>query len=238
LNASTGAFIWSYRTYDGTIDSSPPIVDSIVYLGGDDSYVYAFGVHDVAVTNVTRLDVPYDRSGLEKTVVGQGCPLYVNVTVANLGGYPETCNVTLYADHLNDTNTTMISTHTDVALAVNGTATLTFTWNTTGYAYGNYTLTASATLVSFEARAFEANSANNDLTSGKVLVTIGGDIDGDGYVFLSDLGIMAAAWTAFPTSPNWNPNADITAAGQVFLSSLGAMATNWGVTVTLPTGDP
>jgi hypothetical protein len=194
------------------------------------------GVHDVAVTNITRLDVPTDGSGLEKTVVGQGYPLYVNVTVADLGDFAETFNVTLYANHAADANTTMISTQLGVALAAKGTATLTFKWNTTGYAYGNYTLTASAEIV-----VGETYTANNNLTSGKVLVTIAGDIsggDGWGTVFLSDLGVMAAAWTAFPTSPNWNPNADITGIGQVFLPALGAMAANWGVTVTLPVGDP
>jgi outer membrane protein assembly factor BamB len=232
LNATTGKQVWNYTTSDW-VWSSPAVVDGVVYVGSNDGKVYAFGVHDVAVTNVTRLDVQWDDSSLQKTVVGQGYPLYVNVTVANPGGYPETFNVTLNVTHVADANMTIISTQTGVALAASGTATLTFTWNTTGYAYGNYTLTASADTV-----PGETYTANNNFTSGKVLVTIAGDLDGDGYVFLSDLGIMAAAWTSTTASANWNPNADIDADGYVFLSDLGIMAGTWTLRVTLPTGDP
>lgn len=42
-------------------------------------------VHDVAVTNVTKF----------KSIIGQGFTMEVNVTAANVGGFPESFNVTL-----------------------------------------------------------------------------------------------------------------------------------------------
>jgi hypothetical protein len=187
--------------------------------------------HDVATTNVMSLDVAYDGSGIPKTIVGQGSTFYINVTVADLGNFAESFNVTLYANHLADANTTEVSaTLTSVNLAVGGTATLTLTWDTTGFAYGNYTVTASADIV-----PGEVNTDNNNLdATDKVLVTIGGDVIGGGQVFLDSLGAMAAAWSSTPASPNWNPNADVTCEGQVFLGSLGVMAANWTQTVILP----
>jgi hypothetical protein len=46
-------------------------------------------IHDIAITNVT----PY------KTIIGQGYSAKVNVTVANQGNYPETFNVSAYANN-------------------------------------------------------------------------------------------------------------------------------------------
>jgi hypothetical protein len=193
--------------------------------------------HDVAVTGLRSLDVTWDTSGIDKTVVGRDYPLHVNVTVANVGSLPETFLVALWVTHVADS----VPWHVDnalVSLARGGTATIAMTWNTAGYAYGNYTVTAIAATVSGE-----TYTANNIFTyDGKVLVTVPGDLtglDGWGTVFLSDLGVMAPAWTAVPTSPNWNPNADITGIGSVFLPALGAMAPNFGKPgVTIPTGDP
>ena len=64
--------------------SSPAVAGGVVFVGSDDGEVYAFGVHDVAVTNVAP----------SKTVVGQGFSATINVTVANQGDYTETFNVT------------------------------------------------------------------------------------------------------------------------------------------------
>jgi outer membrane protein assembly factor BamB len=86
LDASTGSFKWSYTT-GVAVESSPAVADGMVFVGSGDHKVYAFGVHDLAVTNVTS----------PKTVVGQGFTADVNVTVANHGRYTETFNVTAYA---------------------------------------------------------------------------------------------------------------------------------------------
>jgi hypothetical protein len=217
------------------IAAQPPTGGS-PYIGSlNIEYADLTTVHDVAVTNVMLLDIPSDASGLPKTIVGQGSTFYVNVTVADLGNFGESFNVTLNVIHMADATTTTVSgLLTKVTLAVGGTATVTLPWNTTGFAYGNYTVTGSADTV-----PGEVNTDNNNLNAtDKVLVTLGGDVIGTGKVFLDSLGAMAAAWTSTPASPNWNPNADVTCSGKVFLDSLGVMAAHWTQSVTLPVGDP
>jgi parallel beta-helix repeat protein len=69
------------------------------------------------------------------TVIGVGYDVILNVTVTNFGVHNETSNVTVYA------NTTMIGA-TELTV-VNGSSTeVAFTWSTTSFAEGNYTLSA------------------------------------------------------------------------------------------------
>lgn len=144
--------------------------------------------HDITVTNVT----------MPKTVVGQGIPLNFNVTITNQGELTETFNVTAYA------NTTIIATLSNITLTSGNSTTLTFTWNTTGVAYGNYTISATATII-----PGETDKADNTYTDGTVLVTIAGDVNGDGIVNVLDLTALGKAFGSTLTSPNWNANADI-----------------------------
>jgi len=128
LDASTGTRIWNYTT-GSSVYSSPAVADGKVYVGWYSGHVIAFGpTHDVAVTNVAP----------SKTVVGQNCSMSVNVTVENQGDFTETFDVTTYY------NTTTIETKTVTNLPLGENTTLTFTWNTTGVAKGNYTITAYA----------------------------------------------------------------------------------------------
>jgi hypothetical protein len=160
LNATTGSLVWSYLT-GNDVYSSPAVVNGVVYVGSNYGKIYAFGpVHDVAVTNVTST----------RTVVGQGFSASINVTAANQGDYTETFNVTAYA------NTTIIATLlTNITLTSGNSTTITFTWNTTGFAKGNYTISAYATPVTGE-----TDIINNNCTDGWVLITKVGDL-GTGY---------------------------------------------------------
>jgi len=82
---------------------------------------------NISVTNVTSA----------KTVVGSGYSTPINVTIHNQGGASETFNVTLYyANNPIETQT--------ITLANQTLTTVTFTWNTTGVAKGNYTISAYA----------------------------------------------------------------------------------------------
>jgi parallel beta-helix repeat protein len=107
--------------------------------------------HDIAITSVAT----------SKTIVGQGYSLNTTVTVANRGDYTETFNVTLY------TNTTAIATQT-VTLASRKSTTLTFTWNTTGFAIGNYIMSAYVHSV-----PGETNLADNTYIGGTVRIDTG-----------------------------------------------------------------
>ena len=131
-------------------------------------------IHDIAVTNV----VP------SKTVVGQGYSLNINVTAANQGDYAETFNVTVYA------NTTSIATQT-VTLESGDSTTITFTWNTSGFAKGNYTISAYAQPVSGE-----TDTADNTFIDGIVVVAV--------VVAIPDVAVTNI--TASPTKiPRGNP---------------------------------
>jgi len=144
-------------------------------------------VHDIAATNVT----------LSKTVIGRGYILSINVAVANQGGYTENFNATAYA------NTTIIAAQV-VTLTNGNFTTLTLTWKTTGFAYGNCTIWAYV-----EPVPGETNTADNNLTGGTIRVTIPGDVKGDFNVNLLDAILLSNAYNSQPNSPNWNGNADI-----------------------------
>ena len=164
---------------------------------------------DVAVTNV----MPY------KTVDGQGYGLNITVTTADLGAYPETFNVTIYA------NTTSIGSQ-NVTSSTGTSANVTFTWNTKNIPYGNYTIGAYAWPL-----PGETNTANNNCTGGNVIVTIPGDINGDFTVNLSDLTLLAKAYNSKPGDKNWNPNADINSDGVVSLSDLVIMGRHYNQSI-------
>jgi acyl dehydratase len=158
---------------------------------------------DVAITNVT----PY------QTVIGQGFNDSVSVAVANYGSYTETFRVMVYA------NTTIIASQ-NVTLTSGSSATITFTWNTTGFAYGSYTISASVTLASGE-----TNQWTGPFTDSTVKVTIPGDIFGYGVVNSKDVAIIAAYW--LQTAPPAPANADILGNGFINSQDIAVIAANW-----------
>jgi hypothetical protein len=209
LDATSGSLVWSYTT-GGSVYSSPAVVYGVVYVGSMDGKIYAFGpgVHDVAVTNVTS----------SKTVVGQGFSDSINVTAANQGDYTETFNITVYA------NTTAIQTKT-VTLTSGNSTTITFTWNTTGFAKGNYTISAVA-----EPVPGETDMADNRKEDGWVLISIYCDVNGDGIVDISDILDTALAFGSTPRQPRWNPNCDIDDNGIIDISDILEVALHYGET--------
>jgi hypothetical protein len=178
---------------------------------------YASAIHDVAVTDVT----------LSKTVVGQGYDMNINVTAANLGDRTETFNVTAYA------NVTLIASQ-NVTLPAGNSTTVTFVWNTTGFANGNYTISAYAWPVQGETK-----TDNNNCTGGWVIVSLVGDITGpngwpDGKVDIMDLNLMARNFGK--TVPPGPPNCDLTGPtpglpdGKIDIRDISALAKHFGET--------
>lgn len=173
------------------------------------------GVHDVAVANVLSL----------KTVFGHGYGGNITVVAADLGYYLETFNVSVYL------NTTIIASQ-NVILPSEDSTIVTFILNTTGFALGNYTLSAVASQV-----PNETNKTNNNCTGGTVTVTILGDINGDFKVDMKDIALVARAfgsdgpnylYVGSLPSANWNPNADVNGDGKVDMRDIALVARHFG----------
>ena len=162
-----------------------------------------WAAHDVGTTSVAT----------SKSFVGQGYNASINVMMFNYGNETENINVTICA------NQTAISEIYNVELTSRNFAIIPFTWNTTGFAYGNYTISAYAWPV-----LGETDTSDNNFTLGVVKVTIPGDINGDFKCALADLSLLAKAFNTYPGDAKWNPNADLNGDGRVSLADLSVMA--------------
>ena len=165
------------------------------------------GIHDIAVIDVK----PW------KTMVGQNRTCKINVTITNEGNFTETFDVTLYA------NTTIIGTHLNITLPSGYTIIISFIWNTTGFAKGNYTISAYAHPV-----PSETDTSDNLLTDGWIILTILGDLNGDYKVDILDAIMLSKAFGSCPGDPNWNPNADLVEDSIVDILDAIALAKTFG----------
>lgn len=132
-----------------------------------------------------------------RTMVGQGLSTKINVSVINQGDFTGIFNITLYA------NTTIIDT-LNISVASRNSRSITFIWNTTSWAKGNYTIRAYAPPVTGE-----TDVSDNTLESDWMFVTIPGDVDGDRDVDIYDVvKITGIYWSQIGDS-NYKPNSDI-----------------------------
>jgi hypothetical protein len=98
----------------------------------------------------------------------------------------------------------------NVNLSIGDSKTMTFTWNTTGSAYGNYSMWAYAEPVEGETIALDYT-----FVDGQVVVSIPGDLDGNFAVDIYDAILLAGHFNQTPLSPSWNANVDINGDGIV-----------------------
>jgi len=162
--------------------------------------------HDIAVTNVK----PF------KTVVAS-FSTKINVTIENQGDYAEAFDVTVYY------NTTAIETRT-VKDIPPGTSTIQkFIWNTTEAEKGQYTISANVTVL-----ANEIDLLDNFYIDGIVLVTMLGDLNGDGQVNIIDVAMSARAFGSCPGHERWNPNADMNDDNKINIVDIATVAKQFG----------
>ena len=174
-------------------------------------------IHDVAIADV----IPY------KTVVGQGYNGTILVEAANEGNFTETFNVAAYAD----LNMTIVGDEItigiqSVTLTSQNSTTLTYTWNTTGVAKGNYTISAHAEPVPGEE---EIDLPDNTLIADEcVCVAIPGDVDCDRDVDLYDAIKLLKRYGAKKGQPEYDPNCDIDCDGDIDLYDAIILLTHYG----------
>jgi len=216
----SGGNYWS--DYNGTdlysgpyqnITGSDGIGDTPYIIDGNNRDRYPFTVHNIAVTSVTP----------SKTVVGQGYSLNATVTVANQGDYTETFNVTIYANPI-------IGEIYNIDLTSGNFTTVPFTWNTTGFAKGNYTISAVADTV-----PNETDTADNSFADGVVHVGVPGNVnyfDGSRMVDMIDLWLIQKYYGAVKGQPGplYVPNYDIDDNGKIDMIDLWIAQKNFGQT--------
>jgi len=162
--------------------------------------------HDVAITQIS----------VYNSIIAMGQTLKINVRVENHGTSIETFNVEVY---VNDALAASAQTVVDLALA--GQVDLVFSWDTTAFALGEYTLSAVAILPTDE------NLGDNTLAYGTVTVIFPGDVNQDHVVNMADIAAAALAFNSSPGLPNWNPYADMNGDGKVELRDIALAAINF-----------
>jgi hypothetical protein len=176
--------------YDGLGDT-PYLIDS----NNADNYplMNPWVAPDIAVANVAK----------SKTVVGQGFALRINVTVANQGNKVEALDLRVCAnDSMIDQSSGFVFTGEDIQKSI--------VWNTSGFAKGNYSISAYA-----EPLLSEADTSDNNFTDGWIIVAMIGDITGpdgwpDGRIDVRDVAGICSMYGVKSSDPRYNINWDIT----------------------------
>lgn len=173
------------------------------------------GIHDITVTNVTP----------NKFSVGQGYGFNATITLTNVGAYTEIFDrVTVYMNKTLPVSATYYfgAWNQSVTIASGNYANITIIGNMANITvpYNNYTLWIYAP-------SYGEPNGNNMGRFDNMTITVIGDVTGDFKDNLSDLGKLAKAYNAKPTSANWNANCDIDNNGVVNLSDLGLLAKHY-----------
>jgi parallel beta-helix repeat protein len=203
----SGGNYWSdYTGVDANSDGigdTPYVIDS----NNQDNYPlmkpYA-GPHDIGIVSLS----------VSKTVIAQGVSALIRFEVINYGVDAEAFNVAVYA------NETTIFGLIIYPVLGRHSVVFSFTWITTPFAVGNYTISASASQV-----YGETDLSDNTLTYSPVEVTIPGDVNGDFLVNIEDATQVGFCWQQHV--PPASPNVDINGDGIVNIMDASIVGVNW-----------
>lgn len=206
------------ETGSDSIGDQPYVIDSneTLALNNVDRYpLMTTFIHDISIQNITA----------SKTVVGTGYNVTIRVWIRNEGSLAETFNATV---GLASTVYETLATFTNVNLASGATTILSYTWNTTSWPLGNYTLIAYVSPVQGE-----VVTGDNSFFGGVITVSIVGDVTGmfgipDGIVNMRDVGSVARLFLTKSSDPAYNPNYDINDDGWINMYDIGAVARHFG----------
>jgi hypothetical protein len=204
----------SEHWFNGTILKGQSLGFAIVSWrdAGGKLRIQTENIHETGVLNIA----------LSKTVVGQGYQVRFRVHLQNYGDFVENLAATAYV------NATELEA-VPVTLTNRSSEIVTFTWDTTGFAKGNYTIRLYASPV-----VNEIEAADNNVTGGWVIVAMVGDVSSivvavpDGRVDSYDLEAVTSCYGAVSPSPNYNPNYDINDDGKIDAQDLFIIGKNFG----------
>jgi parallel beta-helix repeat protein len=170
--------------------------------------------HDIGIANAAT----------SKRVVGQGFNVPINVMVFNYGNNTENINITIYA------NSTLIGEINNIDLPGRNSTIITFSWNTTGFVKGKYTIWAYAWPV-----LGETDTTDNTFSDGWVIVSMVGDITGpdgwpDGKCDMRDIRAVAKLFGINYPDPRYDPNCDINDDLRIDMKDIRAVAKQFGKT--------
>jgi parallel beta-helix repeat protein len=200
---TTGFELGDYNmsAYAGPVIGEVYVVDN-VYMDG---WIHV-GYHDIAVLNITT----------SRVLIGRGFNVTISVTLENQGDYNETFDLFVYS------NSTVVGVF-NVELLVGNSTIISFTWGTSGFAYGNYTVNADAVPV-----PSETELEDNTLSIGMIKVSIPGDINGDFKVDPYDFALFSRAYGTTPGMPKWNMYADFNCNDRVGPEDFAIMSKYYG----------
>lgn len=185
---------WAFGYFPGSWNWPPGSEWWINYTAASYLTIDYTRAPDIAITDLRTSKI--GCSPLE--TVGEGYPIEINVTVENQGGYTETFNTTIFVD-------SSAVGWQNVTLHPFEKRTLSLTWNTTGVAKSNYSISAKADTV-----PGETDTADNTKAYGfSVFVTIPGDVDGDRDVDIFDIVRIVSVYNLEASDPKYDANSDI-----------------------------
>ncbi len=213
-SSTTITFVWNTTNFgkgEYAISASASIVpgeaDTTDNTRSADSIVTILNPgHDVAIIEV----VP------SKTIVGQSFFMAINVTAKNYGIFSENFNVTVYI------NATSLQSQ-KVTLTSGNRVSIIFTWNTTDFVKGNYTIKAIADIV-----PGEIETEDNTFIDCWIFVAIVGDVDGNGKVDMVDIWMISKRFGRIIGNPEYDPNCDIDDNGKIDMIDIWIAAKNFG----------
>jgi hypothetical protein len=125
--------------------------------------------------SVDPLNLEISSIAATKNIVGLGRRLSLGINVTNYGVAAETFNATFYA------NSTIIQEISNVTVEGISSTIVVFKWTIVGFAYGNYSISASITPV-----VNETDISDNFINGLWIFVTITGDVNADKWVDIYD----------------------------------------------------
>jgi len=112
--------------------------------------------------------------------------------------------------------------YTNISLPSGKSTTITFTWDTTGFAKGNYTISAYVTPV-----PGETDLMDNNFTDGTIAVTIRGDLNNDCVVDIADVVLVTAVYRSKRGDPEFRPNSDVIEDGVIDVADVVAVTAHY-----------